>query len=446
VILLTWAAGLAAAAEPFATTATVHTLDNGLVVILEEDHRTDLVALHLRYGVGSGDEAAREFGCAHLFEHLMFEGSQNVGPNKFDEWLTAAGGENNAWTSEDTTAYHMTYSSGASPLALFLESDRMGWLLAGVTAENLANQQLVVLQERAEGYAMPNGRDYDALTRLVWPEGHPYHHPVIGTVADVKGFQVDQVHGFWKLHYRPRNAVLAIVGNFETEAMLEQVKAWFGEVPDPGPAAARPPAVDLVPRRADGMLEDAVQSRTLYLAWPTVPDGHADQPALDLLFQVLSGGRGTRLDDRLYYDSRIASSVGAWSEPRRISGMGVVYVEAPKTPLPKVAAVVEGTIAKIQAEPPTAAELDRARKGMRSWWLDSFEVPEDRASELANCQVTRGRPDCLPAEWARYEAVTPQDLSRVARTYLVPERRISLSVVPKGDDGALPGAQLVEVP
>src|SRR5690606_22718507 len=182
-----------AGSGPFAVDASVHTLDNGLVVILEEDHRTDQVALHLHYGVGARDELPGEYGCAHLFEHVMFEGSANVGPNQFDALLTGAGGWNNAYTSEDETAYYLALPSGALDLALFLESDRMAFLDAGLTQGNLENQQAVVLQERDQGYAEPNGRDFDALTRLAFPEGHPYHHPVIGTVDDVSGFRLDAV-------------------------------------------------------------------------------------------------------------------------------------------------------------------------------------------------------------------------------------------------------------
>ncbi|MEZ4238392.1 MAG: insulinase family protein [Myxococcota bacterium] len=181
----------------------------------------------------------------------MFEGSADVPVDKFDEWLSAGGGDNNAYTSADETAYVMSFPSGALDLALFLESDRMGFLDAGLTAENLENQQKVVLQERAESYAEPNGRDSDAMDRLSWPDGHTYHHPVIGTVADVEGFTLEGVRGFWGAHYRPSNAVLAIVGNFDADEALARVRHWFSDVldrggPSSGPrrpcaAARRPP-------------------------------------------------------------------------------------------------------------------------------------------------------------------------------------------------------------
>ena len=209
------------AADPFEVHPTEVTLDNGLRVLLLPDLRTDTVALHLTFGVGSRDEASDEHGCAHLFEHLMFEGSAHVPRDQFDTWLSAGGGENNAFTDVDQTAYVMTFPSGALDLALFLESDRLGFLDAGLDPENLANQQQIVLQERAEGYAEPNGRDTDVLMRLLFPPDHPYHHPTIGTVAAIEGFDLDGVRAFWERHYRPNNAALVLVGRFDTDHALD---------------------------------------------------------------------------------------------------------------------------------------------------------------------------------------------------------------------------------
>jgi zinc protease len=443
--MLAWLALTVANADPLEVRATVHTLPNGLTVVLEEDHRTDKVALHIHYGVGARDEQPGELGCAHLFEHVMFEGSRNVPQNKFDEWLTAAGGENNAYTSEDETAYHETFPSGATDVALFLESDRMGFLLDGLTEDNLANQRLVVLQERAEGYAEPHGRDWDALTRLSFAPDHPYHHPVIGTISDVEGFTVAGTSDFWRRHYRPRNAVMGVVGNFDTADMIARIEHWFSDVPDPGPAGPRAAAPSTPPAPADGVVYDAVESRTVYVAWRSVPLGHPDEPALDLLSWVLSGGRGTRLDDALYYEKSIAYDVGVWSYMSELEGQFVAYVESDRTPEDLVARV-EKVVAKLEKAPPTADELDRARRAMRAGILDGLEAPEDRVGALVDCQRRHGTPDCLGTDWARYEAVTTDDLLRVAQTYLVPERRVTLSVLPEGDDALIDGAVAVELP
>jgi zinc protease len=442
-----------AAPDPSADLAThpsTTVLPNGLTVILEENHRTDTVALHLSYGVGSRDEKPGELGCAHLFEHLMFEGSEHVPNNAFDKWLTAAGGDNNAFTNEDETAYHMTFPSGATDLALFLESDRMGFLLAGVTDESVANQRKVVLQERAEDYAEPNGRDWDALSRLMWPDDHLYHHPVLGTVSDVQGFTAAGTKAFWTEHYRPRNAILAIVGNFDSADALAKVTAWFADVPDPGPAPARAndPAKLGWPGRT-GYLEDDVQQRTLYLAFPTVPLGHPDEPALDLLANVLSHGRGTRIDDRLYYDSTMATSAFAYANEQEIGGQFVFGATSPDTPFEMLARTLQQEVNFIyQGGTPTAAELDRARQAEVAGWLDALEDPASRAELLVDCKRHTGRPDCLVDEWKRYQAVKPEDLARVAKAYLSDEaRRTVLYVVPRGDTKSFPlGVEPVELP
>lgn len=430
----------------------VATLENGLTVVLSEDHRTDTVALHLSYQVGARDERppspehTGEFGCAHLFEHLMFEGSAHVPTNAFDEWLTAAGGWNNAYTARDVTAYHMELPSGAFDLALFLESDRMGFLQAGLVDENLANQIGVVLQERAEYRAEPNGRDWEALTHLSWPEGHPYRHPVIGRVEDIEGFELPAVVRFWEQHYRPSNAILVLVGHFDADEALARVEHWFSDVPSRGPAAPRvsePAPSGIVGVR--GQLTDDVEERTLYLAWETVPVMHPDRPALDLLAAVLSGGRGTRLDDRLYYRNELTSDVGMESWTSDLAGQAIAWVSSPDTPLQELHDRVLREVARVRRRAPRASEVARARRTVLADLLDAVESPVQRAERLADCLRVTGEVDCLPAEWSRYQAVTAADLQRVAQTYLH-DAPVTLSVVPEGDDGALPRSAAVEIP
>lgn len=435
-----------AQASPLDVNATVEVLDNGLTVIYEEDHRTDVVALHIHYGVGARDERPGEYGAAHLFEHVMFEGSRNVPQDKFDEWLTGAGGSNNAYTSEDETAYHETFPSGALDVALFLESDRMGFLLDGLSQDNLDNQRGVVLQERAEGYSEPHGRDWDAFTRLSWHPDHPYHHPVIGTVGDVQGFELDPTRDFWTRHYRPRNAIMVITGNFDTAFASSRVQHWFSDIPDPGPAEQRSSESTLPLSTANGYITDSVDARSMMVGWNTVPLGHSDEPAIDLLGYLLSNGRGTPLDDGLYYNKSWTFDVGAFSTMSEIGGQFILYAETDRD-LDKVLARAEKIIAKATKKPPTDDALDRARRKMKAGILASLETPEDRAGRLASCYRLTGKPDCLTDDWARYEAVTPADIQRVADTYLVPERRITLSVVPEGDEASvIEGATLVELP
>lgn len=440
------AAALAAPDDALALEASVHTLDNGLRVVLSEDHNTDTIALHIHYGVGGRDEKPGEFGCAHLFEHLMFEGSANVPTNAFDTWLTSAGGDNNAFTSDDETAYYMTFPSGALDLALMLESDRLGFLDAGLDAENLANQQKVVLQERAEGFGEPHGRDWDALTLVGWPKGHGYQHSVIGTIADVEGFQLEAVVDFWKRHYRPRNAVLTLVGNFETDAALERVEHWFSDVPDTGPVAERAKPALTEPPVGHHKLEDDVENRTLIVMYPGVFHGHQDEAALDVLSGLLSAGRGTRLDDALYYDKSVLTTVGAWSSVSEIGGHFLVYLQTDDLKLPKVLKRFDKEMAKFAKRPPTEAELDRAKRSLRSGLLDSVEELEDRAEVLTDCLRLDGKASCMTDQMAAVDAVTAADVMRVAQTYLDNDKRATLSIVPVGDDGAMEGASSVEIP
>lgn len=436
-----------AAAGPLDLDASVHTLDDGLTVLLHEDHRTDEVVLFLRYGVGAKDELPGEYGCAHLFEHLMFEGSANVPGNSFDAWLTAGGGDNNAWTSEDETVYHQVFPSGALDLALFLESDRMGFLRDGLTQENLENQQSVVLQERYRNYDAPNGRDYDAVGMLLYPPDHPYGHTVLGTVADVEGFTIDGVVSFWERNYRPRNAVLAVVGNIDEAEALAAVEHWFSDVPDRGPANVLTEYPLPEPVSADGLLEDEVEQTTLYLAWPTVPHLDPDEPALELLAEVLSDGRGTRLDDALYFGKKHITNSNTWTSNGTLHGWFLLEVSSDRYDAPKLDHLVGKVFRDLERRPITAAELDRARRTLRANLLDNTERPIDQAQLLVDCYVDTGAPACLSDQWAAYEAVTTDDLMRVARAWLAPERRVTLSVVPNGSaDLALPGATPVELP
>jgi zinc protease len=380
----------------------------------------------------------------------MFEGSRNAPGNAFDTWLTAAGGANNAWTNADETVYFMVFPSGALDLALFLESDRLAFLDAEISAGSVANQQDVVLQERDGGYAEPHGRDFDALVRLLFPAGHPYHVSTIGTVADIRGFTPDATLAFWRRHYRPDNATLVVVGNVDAERALAQVRAWFDDVPRAGsPPPSRPSVAEaeaVPPRPAHGVIEDTVEDRTLHVAWRTVPRAHPDTPALEVLAEVLSAGRGTRLDDALDWEGHLALGTWAFTWPSDIDGALAVGAYSERTPLRKLLAGIERVLADVIARPPDDAELERARTALTGAELDRTETPEDRAGLRLACIDHTGDPDCLDARIAAWRAVTSEDVARVARTWLVPERRVTLSVVPRGDRGALPGAQPVELP
>ena len=429
------------------TDASVFTLENGMTVVLEENHRTDQVAVHLHYGVGSRDELDGERGLAHLFEHLMFEGSENVPGSAFDEWLTSAGGSNNAFTTEDETAYHETFPSGALDLVLFMESDRLGYLQAGLTQENLDNQIDVVLQERARGYAERGGKTWDALSRLMYPPEHPYHVPVIGTVADIQGAKLTTVQEFFSRHYRPKNAVLGLVGHVNADQVKERLEWWFSDVPGPEVAEKRNRSIDVPRTPANGYLEDVyAKEAALYMAWRTVPLGHADQMALDVASWVLSDGRGTRLDDRLYYKSGLAVGDGVYSISQELDGQFVVFASTSRAPLARIQRVVLKVMSGLVKKPPTEAELHRAKQAIRSDLLNQMERPSERVEVLVDCVRQQNRPDCLRKDLELLDAVTADDVVGVVEKWLGPEAMVTLSVVPVDSQLQLDGAKRVELP
>ncbi len=437
----------AVADDSFQPELLVETLDNGLTVVIEEQHRTGDVAVHVQYKVGSLDEPAGQKGGAHLFEHLMYERSKNVPQDMFDTWVTGAGGTFNAWTAPDETAFHMRVPTGALDLALFLESDRMGFLDSALDWKNLRNQQDIVLQERAEGYSEPHGSDWDALRSAAYPAGHPYQAPTIGTVADVRAFSKERAKAFWGGHYSPDNAVLVIVGHVDAEQTLERVRHWFSDVPSRGEPPERPAYdAEQVSPRKDAQLLSPVSDWTVYLAWPTPPRHHPDEAALELLSYVLSYGRGTRLDDALYYDKRIATYSNAFYDGGLMGGLFVLTARSHKPRSRTLEKKMEDVLAELESMPPETWELERARMAIEAGLLDQMESPETRAEWWADCWASTGAPDCLDETWARYERVSTGDLVRVAKTWLTPERRVSLSVVPETQGGGLPGAVRMEQP
>ena len=340
-----------------------------------------------------------------------------------------------------------TLGSEGIELLLFLESDRLGWL-SPVTSDALRNQQDVVLQERAEGYAAPLGRQADALTRLLWPPGHPYHNPVIGTVSDIRGFSDRAAAALHQRAYSPGNAVLVIVGDVDADAALAAARRWFADVPAGAGRLQRATATDAPwePQRIDGRIEDLVDDRSLDLAWPGPPATHADAAALRVLARVLSDGRGTRLDDALMYDRPLANEAGAVWWDGDLGGELHLWARSARTGLPRLERALEQTLTGLRAQPPTEDELRRAHRSLRAELSSAMATPEGRAERIGGC-VARGEPpDCAIRALAAVEATTAADVVRVLDTWLQPASRRSLSVVPSGRGGALPGAVDVELP
>src|SRR5262245_2025340 len=299
--------GLAATATaqtppPLHVSHTKFTLTNGLTVILHEDHSVPVVSVNVWYHVGSGSEIPGRTGFAHLFEHLMFMGSGHVKPGQFDEWLEASGGVNNGSTNSDRTNYFVDIPSNALELELFLESDRMGYLLDTMTPQTVDAQRDVVKNERRQSYEnQPYGKSRLLLNELLYPEGHPYHWPTIGYMPDLTAASYDDVVAFFKTFYAPANATLVVAGDIDPAATRAMVTKWFSDVkaaPAPKPVTAPPAALTKVTRQT---LTDRVQLPRLTLAWITPAQFAPGDAALDVVASVLASGKNSRLYKRLVY-------------------------------------------------------------------------------------------------------------------------------------------------
>jgi zinc protease len=416
---------------------TTFALPNGLQVILHEDHSLPIVSVNTWYHVGSGDEKPGRTGFAHLFEHIMFMGSEHVPTGDFDRLLEAAGADNNGSTSPDRTNYFEDGPANSLPLMLYLDSDRMGFLVSEMTPEKVDLQRGVVQNERRQSYEnRPYGlADENVLARL-YPEGHPYHWPVIGSMADLSAASLDDVKGFFRSYYTPNNAVLVIAGDIDPAATRRMVERWFGAIPR-GPEVKRPaPAPFSLAADVHGTLEDRVQVPRLYDSWHTQKAFAPDDAALNAAAQVLAGGKASRLYQRLVYQLEIASDVYAYQDGGRLDGeFRVVATARPGHGLDELQRVIVDEIARLAAAGPTARELERVVNGVETQALDGMQQIGSFggiADQLNNYTYFVGTPDYFEQDLDRYRALAPADLQRVTRQYLADAHKVVLSVVPQG--------------
>lgn len=414
---------------PFET----YKLPNGLTVILSEDHTTPTVAVNVWYYVGSKNEMPGRTGFAHLFEHVMFTGSGHVPYGLHDKLTEGVGGGNNGTTNNDRTNYFETIPSNYLETALWLESDRMGFLLDKLDIEKLNAQREVVKNERRQSYDnQPYGRAGEIMSAAMYPKNHPYSWPVIGSMADLSAASEEDVKSFFRLYYAPNNATLAVVGDFDPAQAKAWIRKYFGDLPK-GEAVKRP-AVALGKLEATKRLvyEDNVQVPRLYLQWPTVGFRHDDSYALSVLSSIMSGSRTARLTKELVYDSQKASQVFAFqSSPENVGVFQVVVVPRPEATLTELEAAVDQVVQKFLSEGPTAEELQKAKSGLELNFLRGLESNLGKADQLISGSVFFNDPGQFRANYQKTLAVTAADVKRVANQYLS-RSRIVLSVVPKG--------------
>jgi zinc protease len=416
-------------------------LPNGLTVIVHESRRVPLVAVNVWYHVGSRHESPGQTGLAHLFEHLMFEGAEHQ-PRGYFEPLQRVGAAVNGSTSPDRTNYWETVPSGALRLALWMEADRMGWMAPALTDARFRTQRDVVINERRESYEnRPYGRAAFALLRAIFPEGHPYRWPTIGSVADIERATLDDARAFLARFYQPGNASLVVAGDVSADDVLPMIENAFGSIPGAPPAP--PQQVPVPPARASRTwLEDRVPLPRLYLAWPT-PEIFATADAeLDLAGDMLANGRTSRLYRRLIHDRRVATEVAASQSSRHLgSFFQVVATAAPGTSLATLESAIAEEIGRLAADGPDDAEMARGRAQAEAafvYRVQSLGGFGGVADQLNAYFYHRREPDWFDADLARYTSATPRGIQSAAG-WLDPANAAALSVVPSGGrDLALP--------
>ena len=415
---------------------TQFTLPNGLHVILHEDHSVPLVTVNTWYHVGSANERMGRTGFAHLFEHLMFMGSGHAKYGLFDETLESVGGTNNASTENDRTNYYIDVPSNALELALFFESDRMGYLLDAMTPKTVDAQRDVVKNERRQSYEnRPYGMAELTLGEMLYPEGHPYHWPVIGYMPDLTAASYDDVVAFFKTYYSPANASLVVAGDLDPVKTRALVEKWFSDVkggPAPMPVSVPPVSLSGVQKKT---LTDKVQLPRLYLAWLTPKRFDPGDAALDVVADILAGGKNSRLYKRLVYELQIAQDVSASQGSQALSStFQVVATPRPGHTIDELQKVIDEEITKLQASDPPAHELERSQNQIESSFFSRLERLGSfygKADQMNGYFVEKGDPNWFGSDLARYRALTTASIRDAATKFLPLDRRVELVVQPE---------------
>jgi len=410
------------------------TLDNGLEVLVHEDHSDAVVAVYVSYHVGSGREVQGKSGFAHLFEHMLFQGSQNVGDDMHFKYVSEAGGTLNGTTNTDRTVYFETLPSNQLEVALWLESDRMGFLLPALTDKSLANQIDVVKNERRQNYENPPyGQDPGAIVAALYPKDHPYSWLTIGSHEDLTSASLADVKGFFSRWYGPNNATLVVAGDVNPNEVRVLAERYFGPITR-GPAvdrpAPRPVKLDAVQRL---VREDRVRLPQLTLSWPTAAAGSDDEAALDTLAQVLGANKAALLTKALTIDEQLASSVQVGSDTQELAGTFDITLRAqPGVSLDALEARMQQVLADLIQSGVDPAALEREKQRYASDFVRRLETVSTRASILAASNTLRGRPDAYKETHDRRMDVKPADVTRVLKQYVFGRNAVALSTVPNG--------------
>jgi predicted Zn-dependent peptidase len=411
-----------------------YTLPNGLEVILHEDHRTPTVAVNLWYHVGGKDEPAGRNGFAHLFEHLMFQGSRHVEEDTFFLHLERAGASGiNGTTSDDRTNYFETVPAGRLNLALWLESDRMAFLLDHVDQATFESQRNVVLNERRQNYEnAPYGNVMRFIREAVYPPSHPYFRLPIGTPEDLEAASLEDVRQFFRTWYVPNNATLVIAGDFEPAAARQLVEQYFGPITRGADVPRRPPPLPVqLPREIRLDVEAGVQLPRVYVNWSTPAFFAPGDAELDLVANALTSGESARLHRRMVRDLQIAQDVAAYQASSQLGSIFTIQATArPGHSAEELLRVIDEELARLREAPLDTAEVTRARTMTVTNIVFSTERVASRADRFNTYNHYVGNPDYLTLDMARYQTPGAAELQTAVRNHLPADRRVVVLVHP----------------
>lgn len=425
--------GAESRAEAALVSYTRYALPNGLVVILHEDHALPIVAVNIAYRVGSRFEQQGRTGFAHLFEHLMFMGTQRAPTKMFDAWMEGEGGWNNAWTSEDRTDYFDVGPSHSLPLLLWLEADRLSSLADEMNLEKLDAQREVVRNERRQtSENTPYGKVELRLPELLYPPEHPYHHPVIGSHEDLQAAAVDDVKSFFHRWYAPNNASLVVAGDFKPEDVKARVASLFGSIPRVDVAAAPPASLPKLAGIVRETIPDDVKLPKVIMAWHSAAHFAAGDAELDLAAAVLEDGKASRLYKALVYDKSLAQDVAAAQHSQDLSSYFTVEAIArPGVSLDKLEAAMTEQVARIASEPVSDAELSRAENQYETSFVSRLQSVQQRAAMLNLYQMAVGDPGFAEKDLDRYRKASKDSILAISRATFDPRALVVIRVVPR---------------
>ncbi|MGY0505903.1 M16 family metallopeptidase [Luteimonas sp. e5] len=398
------------------------TLPNGLRVVVHTDRKAPIVAVNVWYHVGSKDEPAGRTGFAHLFEHLMFNGSENHRGEYFAPFEQAGATNMNGTTNTDRTNYFQNVPTTALDMALWMESDRMGHMLGAIDQKTLDEQRGVVQNEKRQGENQPYGQVWETVTRTMYPKGHPYHHTVIGSMNDLNAATLDDVKNWFRAWYGPNNAVLVLAGDIDLATAREKVARYFGHIPA-GPSMAQP-KVDPAPLKQSGRTEmqDKVPQAMVRRVWNVAARGNRDEELLDLFSAVLGGSATSRLDRRLVYQDKLVDGVATGNYSSQLGGSFLINAMVKQGVDPaKVEAVIDEELQRLLKDGPTSEELEQARTAYNARVVRGMERIGGfggKADILAACTVFENNPGCMEEALAAINAATPGSVRQAAQRWL----------------------------